>query len=282
MEITTKNEIVNKYKSGYSLKRLASEYPQCVRTIKKIILDSGNKIEFRDNGRRKHKLNEKYFEFIDSPAKAYYLGFLFADGYVLADGYVSGMTLAITDREVLEGLSREVYGSDEPVYDIKKMQTNKIPQSRIIFKSKEFQKHLLDKNLIHNKSLVLAPPLGVPENLIKYFIHGYFDGDGCFCKPNWQIVSTRPFCQWVADFLIKNNLISNYNIRAVKDKGTCRLMIHRVADVLNLFNYFYMENPSPVFLNRKREKIFNYLSERDFSHFNLLGDKASLSKGIIS
>lgn len=261
MDQITQNEIIAKYKSGYSIKKLGREYKLAPLTIKRYLLLNNIPIEFRSNGRRKFNLLHNYFEFIDNPKKAYLLGFLFADGYVLNDGYVSGITLARPDRIILEELSREVYGSDLPVYDIKKMQTNKIPQSRVLFKSREFQKHLIDKNLLHNKSLILTPPHNIPDNLIKYFILGYFDGDGCFSAPTLSIVSTQIFCEWIGKYLMDNEIISHYKL-AIADNGvTHRLLIWRKADIASIYNYFYNDPALSLFLDRKRRKMFEYLNK---------------------
>ncbi len=261
MDKNIQEEINSKYKNGQSVRQLSKDYGFSRRTINKYLILNGSAIEFRDNKKRKFKLRENYFEIIDNPKKAYFLGFLFADGYILKDGYTSGITLANTDRNTLEILSQEIYGSPLAVYDIKKMQTNKTPQSRLVFKSREFQKHLLDKNLVHNKSLILTPPKNIPNHLIKYFILGYFDGDGCFSKPTLSIVSTKIFCEWIGEFLLTNKVISHYRLVTTKNLITHRILIWRRADIASIYKYFYEDNNFTQFLDRKRQKMFDYLNK---------------------
>lgn len=48
---------------------------------------------------RKHIFNERYFETIDSPEKAYFLGFLFADGYN-DQGYRHSIVVSVAKEDV--------------------------------------------------------------------------------------------------------------------------------------------------------------------------------------
>ena len=43
-------------------------------------------------------LKEDIFEVIDTPEKAYWLGFLYADGYVQTRGYMIALTLSSKDK----------------------------------------------------------------------------------------------------------------------------------------------------------------------------------------
>jgi hypothetical protein len=68
---------------------------------------------------RKYKLNENYFEPIDSEEKAYFLGFLFADGYVDEQHHVIELTLHHQDREILERLVICLYPEGRPLKTIR-------------------------------------------------------------------------------------------------------------------------------------------------------------------
>lgn len=63
----------------------------------------------------KYKLNEHYFDQIDSEEKAYLLGFLFADGYNSGHGQVN-LGLAEEDRRLLEAFRDMLYGERRPLY----------------------------------------------------------------------------------------------------------------------------------------------------------------------
>lgn len=78
-----------------------------------------NILHERFQGARKHKLNKSYFASIDSEEKAYWLGFLMADGCVYKgsskNSYRLQINLSFNDRDCLEKLNESI----ESDYDIK-------------------------------------------------------------------------------------------------------------------------------------------------------------------
>ena len=70
---------------------------------------------------------------------------------------------------------------------------------------------LNNKGCVPNKSLTLTFPSKdiVPSNLLRHFIRGYVDGDGCICvtkpeKIELNVLGTKEFLQGVLDFLPLN------------------------------------------------------------------------------
>ena len=56
---------------------------------------------------RKYSLKESFFSKINSESKAYWLGFLYADGYV-SQGKNIGITIANSDRKHLEKFNKSI------------------------------------------------------------------------------------------------------------------------------------------------------------------------------
>lgn len=117
-----------------------------------------------------------YFCKIDSPEKAYWLGFITADGSVLWDtnggNYGFSIGLNKIDEEQIAQLERDLAGIRIP--------TVKDEVARLAWYSKDLAKSLLKRGIPVGKSYVEDLP--VPQFPIRFerdFWRGLFDGDGC-------------------------------------------------------------------------------------------------------
>jgi hypothetical protein len=72
--------IVNEYISGESSEVLAEKHNTGGNTIRRILKENGVKIRPSTENKRKYKINQDFFETIDTEEKAYFLGLLYADG----------------------------------------------------------------------------------------------------------------------------------------------------------------------------------------------------------
>jgi len=122
-------------------------------------------------------LNQDYFEKIDTEEKAYYLGFLYADGYNYQKKNRVVLSLAEQDVEIVNGLAKAVCYQNQ-IYTIKKKDENCQRMKSIIVVSEKMSNDLANLGCIQKKSLILRIPK-IKEYLMRHFIRGYFDGDGC-------------------------------------------------------------------------------------------------------
>lgn len=141
-----------------------------------------NNIHYPQISNRKHNLNENFFEKIDSEHKAYWLGFIYADGCV----FKKRRTLTIRLKkdadniQLLEQLKKDL----ECDYEIKYGKQNSwgtITQYCVLsIFSKKIIEDLIKLGCYNKKSLILIFPSEeiVPLEFQKDFIRGYFDGDG--------------------------------------------------------------------------------------------------------
>src|SRR5699024_9205607 len=130
--------------------------------------------------RQKYKINHNFFDEIDTEEKAYWLGFLYADGCVREDRGCFRLGLQARDVRHLEKF-RESLDSNHTIKETNKVTNEKIYYGNYIFiHSKKLVKNLVEKGCFENKSLTLKFPSYdiVPKHLIYHFIRGYFDGDG--------------------------------------------------------------------------------------------------------
>lgn len=123
----------------------------------------------------KYSINENYFENIDNQYKAYLLGFITADGYMIVENgnLRFGITIKDKDIEILKYFKKYT-NSNSPIHFLKR--NNMV---RISINNQNFNKHLFDKGIVPNKTFNTIDIIkNIPNNLIRHFIRGYFDGDG--------------------------------------------------------------------------------------------------------
>jgi hypothetical protein len=98
------------------------------------------------------------------------------------------------------------------------------------------------------------------KDLIRHFIRGYFDGDGCISQsgkyPMFSIVSTKNFLTSIQNILVKNLGLSKtkFMIRHPKNGNNIRtLMYGSYGNCIPIYHYLY--DDASIFLKRKRDKF---------------------------
>lgn len=131
--------------------------------------------ESQKYNRFQEKLIENYFERIDTPKKAYWLGFLYGDGYVSKNERNLQLILAEEDESVIDDFCTDV-GLD---MSCKKYYgpyaSNKQRQVHIRICNKKFVSFLVALGCINKKSnVVRLPKIDFPDA----FLLGLYDADG--------------------------------------------------------------------------------------------------------
>lgn len=205
--------------------------------------------------------NENYFEKIDSPEKAYWLGFIWADGYITKTNCF-GIELAIKDKEHLEKLQQDLK-SNTRIKERSKEGFGKVNQSCILeFRNKKIVQDLQDKGIEIHKTYNLSAPK-INQKFYKDFIRGFFDGDGTYVLNGYNkeiscVCYCKDFLEWIQEDFKKNGIQSS--IIKQKNKELFNLRIYNADSILKYY-YNYWENANR-FLNRKKEKmeeIYNYI-----------------------
>ena len=200
------NEIIDLYINGNSTVTIGNIYGVGHKVISRVL--QNNNIERTGISRRKYYLNEYYFDKIDTPNKAYFLGLLYADGSNFTPKQTISISLEEGDRHILELFREELnYSRELEFLDYSNKHDfgyNYKNQYRLSIFSKHMSDELDNKGVKKNKSLILEFPKFLDDNLLKFFILGYFDGDGSFCphytqdgkfQPLITFTSTENFCK---------------------------------------------------------------------------------------
>ena len=124
----------------------------------------------------KKKIYEDIFEEINTEEKAYWLGFLYADGYVTHDNRW-GVELGYEDYNHLQNLLN-AFGYNG---DLKTRERNGVVSCSFTINNKQMTSSLISNGVVPNKTYCLKFPNVdiVSQTLLSHFIRGFFDGDGC-------------------------------------------------------------------------------------------------------
>lgn len=133
------------------------------------------------NYQNRCRLNETLFDIIDTEEKAYWLGFLYADGCVDSEGNRIEVHLSLKDVNHLEKF-RKFLSLENPIRTGVNKEGNYF--CHLSVRNKHMWNALINVGCHPVKSLTLEfPKLEYFSNksLIKHFLRGYVDGDGCLC-----------------------------------------------------------------------------------------------------
>lgn len=268
------NKILDLYvKQIKSLSYIAKQFNVDSSVIKRLLIKYN--IEIRNNNTyKKKKLNENYFHKIDSFDKAYWLGFIYADGYITNTTF--GIKLKSTDIKHLHKLKNclesehkigignnesETYGNCEYCY--------------LCINNKQLVQDLLSQGVFYNKSKILKPP-SIDSKFIPAFIRGYFDGDGSVYEysktheGSISFVGTKELLEFILENL-KTCCSTNTNIYKYKNKDIYEIKIGGSNNFSNIYKYLYSDDS--MYLDRKKQKYENILAYRQtFNDYNNQSD----------
>ena len=234
------------YLQGKTLNQIKYELQLDPGKLSKYLKLNGVKIERLPH---KKKINKNIFEVINTEEKAYWLGFLYADGYVgLTDNRVE-LTLQLSDVNHIEKF-KTFLNSDC------KISTNSY-RSRLSIKDEKIKKDLINLGCTPQKSLILKFPTDdkVPKELIRHFIRGYFDGDGSLCvtekTKSIDILGTYDFLYQLC--LESNIATSKIYVSKSKSNKVFRIVLGSRLDLYNFSKYIY--DDCNIYLDRKYEKF---------------------------
>lgn len=166
-------DILELYNSGNSIYAISKLYNVTHKVINRIIIE--NNLIKRD-GRKKHFYNQTIFNNIDSPEKAYWLGFILADGYINEKKAFMRIKLQECDKNHLDKFVKFIDGDKGMIkYETHNITYNK--QYYVEVNGREFIKSLNNHNIRQGKSSK-EHIAKIPFEYRKDYIRGLFDGDG--------------------------------------------------------------------------------------------------------
>ncbi len=222
----------------------------------------------------KYNYNKDYFAVIDNAEKAYWLGFLYADGYICRyykNDKLKSMTLELTlckdDRKHLIKFLNSL-DSNVPIHEkLVKFNGKEYKEYRITVCCTKMCYDLITLGCTPQKTFDITFPSEniVPKKYIRDWLRGFFDGDGCIntslMNGSPHIISTFSGIESMMNEILihlQKQRIVRKEIPITKDKRSqcCELRIYGKDVNKEFLDYLYKD--SVIYLDRK------YLKYKDF------------------
>lgn len=231
-----------------------------------------------------YEVNHQFFDEINTEEKAYILGFMYADGTnqerIDSENYIS-FTQLEQDKDILEKINI-CMESNYPLYETIQESNGKL-KYKLSICSQQLSDTVNILGATPRKSLTLKFPnknIFKSEDLIRHFIRGYFDGDGCIWdgKPKIMTVKNEKKPGTTREKLVhnvkftftgcfefidelQNYLIEKLNFKKTKlnfskakeTKHICTMEYSGRNQIKKLYDFMYKD--ASIFGNRKKFKF---------------------------
>lgn len=278
-------ELIKLYNSGKSLMEVAkiatgSKGAMIVRQrLKELGIDTSYKsniYKYKEKMSRhfhKYSLDEHVFDVIDSEEKAYWLGFLMADGYNHENKSAICLRLQAEDNEILQKF-KAFLKSNAPIYSFQRttiknhiLRTYKEVRVNSVYLSKQLSR----LGCVQGKTYTLNFPTCVPQSLINHFIRGYFDGDGCLCikkrkdrkslsSMSYQFTLTgrKEFLDAANKYIVQGAGINKLSIKNLPNNFATSIHYGGHLVVKKIMDYLYQN--ATIYLKRKYDKYLSMIN----------------------
>lgn len=268
------------YADNKSLETIGKEFGITHGGVRQIFVKNNIERRNADDCHRKYEINEDFFDTIDTEEKAYFLGFLYADGCNNMNHMWSiSLELKDTDKEILDKLSSLIH--IDPIVAKKQVKTyDRIKNGKGVFSklsinSKHMCLTLNSFGLTPNKSLTLKYPEQLSDNLHKHFIRGYFDGDGSISNEENKVsdcgmLSTNEFCKYIKQLIEKYKISSSIHqhwiYKSSEDEEKKKTNVYRISlsgnrNIEKFLHWIY--DDATIYLDRKYQRYLKFLKKME-------------------
>jgi DNA-binding transcriptional regulator WhiA len=225
---------------------------------------------------RIYRLNEDIFTNIDSEEKAYWFGFIFADGSISVSNtgqHFLQIKLKSTENLFLEKFT-DFIDTDKPVsFGFSSNRFGDVEYCYVSISSKKIVEDLVSNGLQFRKSNIALFP-NIKDSLVHHFIRGYIDGDGSFFPAKggkrsktyslgFSILGTEQFLSVLNSYL-------PFSLPLYKEKRTEHTYYLSTAIGLDkakvLFEFLYLD--ANIYMDRKINVFIEYFKQKTFNDYN--------------
>ena len=206
-------------------------------------------------------VNAEYFDEVDNFKKAYWLGFIMADGYTYKTSNREKYELAIkiksTDIDHLKEFAKDIEFPEEKIVIRSGKRNGNI---NYYCQLRTYNTHLVTTimkkhKIVQNKTYVQCLPDSIPEKYISDFIRGYWDGNGSLRKDSWSACTmSYQLIESFAKYFDKNNI--EYTTRKELCKSGNYLHLIRIRNKSHEDFVKLIYPPEKYALKRKYDLIY--------------------------
>lgn len=220
---------------------------------------------------KKYLFNESFFEIIDNEYKAYWLGFIAADGSVDEKRNSLQIGLAEKDKIHLEKFKRDLESS-HPIFTRYRKYNDNLKSftpktgcyfSHITLISSKMTHDLVHLGMCSRKTFTMKPPR-ISSNIMIHYWRGLFDGDG-YCYIGQRINIKEQIGKFLEIGISCNEYVADEFLMFLE---SCDIVGKKIKDKTifsvrmtgkNAFKFLTLiYNKSNVLLERKYQKYIEY------------------------
>jgi hypothetical protein len=251
------------YKAGQLNLRKSKEHINKISAVK--FAKIGH-LTGRKNGQanRNHFFNENYFDVIDTQEKAYWLGFIHADGSLVFDkkrNRITCLDICVKgeDGDLVEQFVRDISGDLTKIE--RRLNNNQRPMARIRLRSPILLESLYNLGIRPRKSYKNDGILIKDKTNFKHYLRGYFDGNGTVYKARdhirMQIVGPENLCHDVRTEIEKEIGIKGGNVYPCRHSDRSILLYQTNKQCISIANWMY--DDATRYLKRKKDLFMSLM-----------------------
>ena len=258
------------YQQDYPSTKIAKILKTYPSSVLYVLEKHGIKRRSQSQAQRKHKVDEHFFEEIDTPEKAYWLGFIYADGTIVETNNMLAIAISEKDAQHLEKFRKAI----KTTYPIRYVDNTKPTPSGRAKRRKLAYIHIYSEKIYNDLKCI-----GVKEKFpscdfqkwhnLSHFVRGFFDGDGCL----WFDKRRKGVNQVNVEFCGDNHFLEelqkriNRNVGIYHKAGGIRKAVNsniwRLSyygeSAFRLLIWMYKDSTPDIRLERKYVKFIDWL-----------------------
>lgn len=273
---------IKMYNDGYPLREIERQmgltHVALGNRLRKMKVKIRDRTHYDKYIRKAQFKDRNWFDEIDSEEKAYWLGFLYADGCNHRRGkthkhgccYLTCISLRERDGYMLNNLNDSLMKDRFSLTNIEK-EGNRQNQIRFGVYDKHLSDTLLKWGLKPRKSFTLKWPSFLREDLYRHFLRGYIDGDGtiCFtiahkrkCTTGYVgLISSVDFCRSARDWLSKNGFSAKMTTLKKYTKPMAIIRTTSSYEAIRICDFIYKD--AKIYLKRKYYKYIELKKSKE-------------------